>query len=612
MLLHRLVEYADRSEGLPPAYYRPKQVHWILVVDEQGDKGRLVARRPAKGSKDQPLIVNAPYAYRSGKTPPPYLLVDTAQYVLGCPKPDLPDGQASPKAQQEAIRRNGEYADLVRTWADNAPEDYLAQAMRRYVDAGGLRSLPLPEDLAHGDNIAVMIAGQWLHDLPSAQQTWADIVRSHKGGAREICLVCGSEGDLLAIIPESIKSGAIPSNGRGQEAQLVSVNKPAQGRGGVTRLTNTPVCERCGSRAMAALNSLLANPDHRHRGSKSVTVWWTREPVEDDLLGALDDPEPETVGRLLDSLQHRPDPIAAERVDANAYYALTLGLNNGRAAVRDWLDIPLPQLQRNIARWFQVHQVFDGWTGTYRHLPIWLLAVSTGRWDAKAKKYAARTALHGADTALRQAAMRRTPLPAQILPHLLQRIRADRRLDAPRIALLQLIVNPPSREGTTTMSDSESPGSGENTSSTLQAEPSQAYLCGRAFAILEDIQRAALPKLNTTIGDKYFGTAMTAPAAVFTNLHRGAKAHLKRLRRDRPGTGRALEMKLTEAFAAIGRAGPIPTVLTMRQQADFVLGYERQRAEDNAARAEYKAKKEQGEPDEPDELDEPDGQDDGD
>jgi len=358
-------------------------------------------------------------------------------------------------------------------------------------------------------------------------------------------------------------------------------------------LANTPVCERCGSRAMAALNSLLADPDRRRRDSESVTVWWTREPVEDDPLGALDDPTPETVGRLLDSLQHRPDPIAAEEVDTNAYYALTLGVNNARVVVRDWLDIPLPKLRDNIAHWFRVHQVFDGWSGTYQHLPIWRLAASTGRWDTKAKKYAARTALHGVDSALRRAAMHRTPLPAQLLPHLLQRIRADHRLDAPRIALLQLIVNPPGKERTTTMPDSEAPSHGENTGGTLQAEPSQAYLCGRAFAILEDIQRAALPKLNATIGDKYFGTAMTAPAAVFTNLHRGAKAHLKRLRRDRPGTGVALERKLTEVFAAIDRAGPIPTMLTMRQQADFVLGYERQRAEDNAARAEYKAMKEQ-------------------
>lgn len=604
MLIHRLVEYAERpGSNLPPPYYRRKQIHWILVVDERGESGRLVDRRPAKGSKGQPLTVNAPYAYRSGKKPPPYLLVDTAQYVLACPKPDLSGGRSSPKAQEEAIRRNGEYADLIRTWADSAPGEPLAQVIRRYVDAGGLRSLPPPEDLAHGDNVAIMIAGQWLHDLPSARRMWAEIVRDRKGGAQGICLVCGDEGALLATIPESIKSGTIPTSGPGGGAQLISINTAAQGRGGVLQLTNTPVCERCGSRAMAALNSLLADSDHHRKDSESVTVWWTREPIEDDPLWALDNPTPETVGRLLDSLQHRPDPIAAEGVDTNAYYALTLGVNNARVVVRDWLDIPLPKLRDNIARWFRVHQVFDGWSGTYQHLSTRRLAVSTGRWDPKAKKYATHAVLHGVDTALRRAAMHRTPLPAQLLPHLLQRIRADHRLDAPRIALLQLIVNPPSEEGTTTMPDSEVPGTGENAGGTSQAEPSQAYLCGRAFAIFEDIQRTALPDLNTTIGDKYFGAAMTAPAAVFTNLHRGAKAHLKRLRRDRPGAGVALERKLTEVFASIDRVGPIPTMLTMREQADFVLGYERQRAEDNAARAEYKAKKDQ---------DETNGHDDGD
>lgn len=198
------------------------------------------------------------------------------------------------------------------------------------------------------------------------------------------------------------------------------------------------------------------------------------------------------------------------------------------------------------------------------------------------------------DADLLHAAVHGTPLPARLLPHLLQRIRADHRLDAPRIALLRLALRPDrNRKGKQPMPDPE------NAVVTMDAaaveDRSVAHLCGRAFAVLEALQRAALPNLNTTIGDKFFGTAMTAPAAVFTNLHRGAKAHLKRLRRDRPAAGRALENRLTEVFAAIDRVGPIPATLSMRQQAEFILGYERQRAEDNAAQAAHKAKKAEGE-----------------
>ena len=42
-----------------------------------------------------------------------------------------------------------------------------------------------------------------------------------------------------------------------------------------------------------------------------------------------------------------------------------------------------------------------------------------------------------------------------------------------------------------------------------------AYLCGRAFAVIEKAQEEALDKeLNRTIKDTYFASAMTKPASV--------------------------------------------------------------------------------------------------
>lgn len=584
MLLHRLVEHAA-STKLPPAYYRPKQIHWALVIDEEGSRAQIFSRRPPKGSKEPAMTTEAPYAYRSGKMPPPFLLVDSAQYVLGHPKPDPATGEASTAASEEAARRREEYVELIRAWADAAPDDARVQTTRRYFDGSGPLQLRLPEDLLHSDTVAVMLSEQWLHLLPSAQQVWAETVRRRKtgNGAQGVCLVCGQDGELLATIPESIKSGSIPTSGLGKDAQLVSINAAAQGRGGLLQLGNTPVCEPCGSRSMAALNALLADDDHRRRGTESVTVWWTREPIEDQLFAELDDPTPEAVARLLDSLNNHPDPVTAQRIDANAYYALTLGLNNARVVVRDWLDIPLRQVRANIHAWFQDHAVFDGWTCSDRYVPIWLMAKASGRWDSKANKYAPKSELRGLDQDLLRAALHRSAVPNQVLPHLLQRIRADRRLDAPRIALIRLLLNPSREERTRPVTRLD------------QDSTEVAYLCGRTFAIFEAVQRAALPEVNTTIGDKFFGTAMTAPAAVFTSLRRGANAHFKRLRRDKPGTCRALETRLSSVFEAIAKTpeAEIPAVLNMRQQARFVLGYEQQRAEDNAARAAHKAQREQ-------------------
>lgn len=590
MLLQRLTEYAERAEEeslLPPAYYRPKKIHWALRIEADGSAAALYDRRPAKGAKEKPVQSHAPYAYRSGKMPPPCLMVDTAQYVLAVPKPAA-DGTVSEAAAAEAMRRRGEYVDLLLSWADTTPDDPYARAVRAFVTGGGLARVELPEGIAHSDTVALMgHDNTWLHQLPSACAAWAASVRTRKtgGGATGLCLVCGTDRALLATIPESIKSGAIPTSGLARDSQLVSINATAQGRGGALQLVNTPVCERCGSRAMAALNLLLATDAHRRRGTDTVTVWWTREPA-DDLFESLDTPTEKAVAALLHALHQQPDPVAAEGLEPTAYYALTLGLNNARAVIRDWLDMPVGRLRNHLGAWFDHHQVFDGWERKDRYLPLWHLALAAGRWDSKTGRYIARSAPQGLESELLHAALTRGPVPARLLPHLLQRIRADHRVDHPRTALLRLALHPNRKDHQVT-------GPAPRLDEPCR-EP--GYLCGRVFAVLEAIQRAALPDINTTIGDKFFGTAMTAPAAVLTTLRTGANGHLKRLRRDKPGTHYALDTRLAQAFAALAPLdGGIPVLLDTRQQAWFVLGYEQQRAQDNAARAAYKQRKDETE-----------------
>src|SRR5262249_55647006 len=112
-----------------------------------------------------------------------------------------------------------------------------------------------------------------------------------------------------------------------------------------------------------------------------------------------------------------------------------------------------------------------------------------------------------------------------------------------------------------------------------------AYLCGRLLAILEAVQRAAIPGVNATITDRFFGSASTAPASVFPRLLRGAQAHLSKLRNERPGTCEALKRMLEEV--QVGLAA-FPKTLTLEQQGFFSLGYYHQCAADRAAARAYR------------------------
>jgi CRISPR-associated protein Csd1 len=103
------------------------------------------------------------------------------------------------------------------------------------------------------------------------------------------------------------------------------------------------------------------------------------------------------------------------------------------------------------------------------------------------------------------------------------------------------------------------------------------------FAVLEQIQRAALGEVNTTIADKFLPAATTTPRAILVMLNKNASGHLRRLRRRNPGTYRALNIRLDEVLGRLGADSNIPAVLDTAGQAQFILGYHHQRAADMAA-----------------------------
>jgi len=117
----------------------------------------------------------------------------------------------------------------------------------------------------------------------------------------------------------------------------------------------------------------------------------------------------------------------------------------------------------------------------------------------------------------------------------------------------------------------------------------RAYLCGRLFAILEGVQRAAQPRIKATLVDRFYGTASTAPASVLGNLMRLTQSHLGKLRKTNMGAYVRLQEALEEVVSPIGEE--FPRSLTLTDQGKFALGYYQQRAADAAARNEAVAAK---------------------
>ena len=179
-------------------------------------------------------------------------------------------------------------------------------------------------------------------------------------------------------------------------------------------------------------------------------------------------------------------------------------------------------------------------------------------------------------------ALKGGPLPLWLLFQAVKRNRAEQGVSRNRAALIKMVLQ------------SQSPTvPQEDTMAELDStNRNPAYLCGRLLAVLEAVQRAAIPRANTTITDRFFGSASSAPASVFGSLLRGAQAHMSKLRRDRPGTYEALTRKLEDIQAGLSA---FPKTLTMEEQGFFSLGYYHQRATDRAGARAYRQARENAE-----------------
>ncbi|GII96710.1 type I-C CRISPR-associated protein Cas8c/Csd1 [Sinosporangium siamense] len=564
MLIRALAEHAGHRTDLPAPYYRRRSVRWALDLTPDGRPrgNRLIDLSTAEAKAGQ--LMATPYVQRSGVAPPPFLLTDTLQYVLAMPKDD------SDKQAAEAERRAEHFAELIARWAADEP---LATPVLRFLQSGAHLRVGIPEDAKPTDVVAIRTDHGWVHDLPSAVTAWGYIVRERKSsdGGEGICLVCGQPGSLLDTIPEPVKPGAIPvADGRGRDAQLVSINKSAQGRGGTTQLANTPICDLCGGSAMSALNALLADPHHHSRGTDSVLAWWLRRPAPISPLGAVRKAVPQEVNAIIEQVRLAPDR-RAPWLDSNFFYAVTLSANQSRVVVRDYIDVPLIELCESVDAWFTDHAMTDPRLDGPQRVPLWRMVAALGRFGDP--EYVKGSSPPSAERDLLAAALRNKRLPAYLLPRLIQRIRADGRTDLPRAALLRLLL---------VRAD---PAMKEILLESLNLDATDpAYLSGRIFAVMENIQRTALDNINTTIGDKFFAAAMGRPLAVLTMLRKNSVGHLRRLRGSKRAAGIALDRRLDELFSRF--TTDLPAVLDLPGQGRFMLGYHQQRAHDReAARA---------------------------
>ena len=583
MLLQRLKEYADQQLALPPTLYNERPVRYIIELDRNG---RLLSTKPTDTADPASQRTRrgqrrlAPQMQRTSGVKP-LLLADNAEYSLGL-------GSAKSKPDQVADRHRA-YLELLTGCLSDTHEPSVA-AVHAFLTADAVSRLELPEDFDRGATVTFRVDGVFPIDLPSVQAFWA-AGNDPAGVAAPVmqCLVCGNVRPVLPRLQAKIKG--VP-RGQTSGTSIISANAEAFESYGLEASLIAPTCAECGERFTQAANALLASQANQIRLGRTTFIFWTRQEVGFDLL-SLTDPEPEQVRALIASVLTGRSNANAE-VDDTAFYATTLSASGGRVVVRDWMDTTVGHVKEALGGprgWFQRQRIVGPNGEPPRPLGIYDLANGTVRKPralAKGTVRKPRDLAPSVSLALAHAALTGAPLQWDLLYQAVRRNRAEQTVTHPRAALIKLVL----------LSHQQDSQKEDHMVQIDPNHPSAAYHCGRLLAVLEQAQRAAIPGINATIVDRFYGTASSAPASVFSRLVRGAQPHLSKLKRDRRGAYIALERRLEEILGNIPGSG-FPRTLNLEEQGIFSLGYYHQRAHDRAQAREAAERRRQGLPVEP-------------
>ena len=340
---------------------------------------------------------------------------------------------------------------------------------------------------------------------------------------------------------------------------------------------NAPVSQRAAFAYTTALNHLL-DKGSRNRvqvGDASTVFWADGASAFDgeftlaDFFGETKD-EPDRGARAVQALYQALGsgqlPVGERDV---TYFVLGLAPNAARISIRFWLRAPLRELAPRILAHFEDLRVVPRFESD-PPVPSLFRLLSSLALQGKLDNVPPRLAGEWM-----RAILEGLPYPATLLNAAVMRCKAEQDVTYLRAAVLKAWLNRDHRRRHPDISSAANAVANPATQHFKERldvdQTDTPYRLGRLFAVLEHVQRQAMPGINATIRDRYYSAASTTPVAVFTTLLRLKNAHLKKLS---DGQNVWFERLIGEVLAPMH---DFPRQLTLPQQGRFALGYYHQR-----------------------------------
>ena len=552
MILKALYDYYNRCEGLSAKGLEQKEIGYLIVIDKDGTFVRIESRMKDKKTAQTFLVLQT--IKRSGRKYAPNILWDNYEYVIG--------------GADESAKKHDTFIRMIEKLKEQVPSDRYLNAISEFYKKNEKLEDIIKNDVLYEEmhkskkNISFLLQGE-SKIAAENEKVWNLILsQSADDGIYGICLVTGKK-DSVARLHTTIKltkdTGPLVSfkTDRGYDSYGKEQGYNAQISGDAEFAYTT------------ALNAMLQKGSHNKFsvGNRTFVFWASSnsEAAEQtegslfDLLGyteeEVDDPNAkiEQVRKVFTAIYSGSLKTSLE----DRFYILGLAPNSARIAVVYWSECSLKEFAGKILCHFKDMEIKDTRIDKKPYMGIKsMLAAVTLNGKSEATP--------NLPEAVVKSIFQGTPYPFTLFSACIRRIRAEAgSKDAIRIARMAIIKAYLNRTNS------------NNKKIEIMLDKSntnQGYLCGRLFAVLENLQYAA--NKQDSIRSGYMNAASSTPSAVYPTILKLSNSHYSKLAKDKKGLAIYFDNQKKEIMAQIS---DFPDTLDLSDQGRFFLGYYHQK-----------------------------------
>lgn len=569
MILKALYDYYNRcGDDIVPMDMAYVDFYYSIVLDE---KGNFIRLEPLGGDSWLPLLTFRPEERTSA--PVPHCMGDHAGYILGLKAVKAKENFDYAREMTRNEKTLTAFKKDIENYFNILPNNSFVQAIHAFYKKFSLETINAIKHDSHwvdfckylAKNITFSVIG--INGYAASDNEILQVKKQSKSNENKkaVCLITGVKEKPVNTTYSSFILGG-KSN-----AKLVAfqVNSGYDSYGKKMGL-NAPISEEAEFKYTTALLKLLSkNSRNKFRiGDRSFIFWASSnsEAAEQtegslfDLLGyteeEVDDPNAkiEQVRKVFTAIYSGSLKTSLE----DRFYILGLAPNSARIAVVYWSECSLKEFAGKILCHFEDMKIKDTRIDKkpYMGIKSMLAAVTLNGKQSEATP--------NLPEAVVKSIFQGTPYPFTLFSACIRRIRAESgNKDAIRIARMAIIkaylnrINDNNKKIETMLDKSNT---------------NQGYLCGRLFAVLENLQYAA--NKQDSIRSGYMNAASSTPSAVYPTILKLSNSHYSKLAKDKKGLAIYFDNQKKEIMAQIS---DFPDTLDLSDQGRFFLGYYHQK-----------------------------------